>query len=103
MSNIRFQIDRIGNFSPDTQQDGKVDDTVSFVLADGATFASVYIFSGSSAPDSTLFGTVSVRAASTATILSSAVVNRLYTLSVSDTLVVDDETVIKNGTIKVGS
>ena len=100
---IRFQIDRSGNFSPDTQQDARIGDTVSFVLADGATFSMVYIFSGSAAPDSTLFGTTSVRTANVATILSSAVLNQVYTLSVSETLFKGEETVIKNGTIKVGS
>jgi hypothetical protein len=100
---IRFQIDRSGNFSPDTQQEGRIGDTVSFVVADGATFTNVYVFSGSAAPDSTLFGTTSVRTANDATIQSSAVLNRVYTLSVSETLVKNEETVIKNGTIKVGS
>ena len=104
MSLLRFEIDRGGNFNPDTTQEGIQSDEVEFVLIDGANWPNAYVFSGSPlAPDSDLFGASTVRTDELSTIQSSAVLNKTYTLSVFEDGDVIRQTGIKNGSIKVGS
>lgn len=104
MSLLRFEIDRGGNFNPDTTQKGMQRDDVEFVLVDGANWSNIHVSSGSPlAPDGDLFGAATVRVGGTSTIQSSAVLNTTYTLSVSESSVKDGQTGIKNGSIKVGS
>jgi hypothetical protein len=99
---FRYQIDRAGNFDPSAEQDLNQGTSVEFVLVD-ASWSLVYVFSGSPlTPDRNLFGATPVRVADGGTIKTSAVINTVYTLSVSETGVGDDRTGIKNGTIKVG-
>jgi hypothetical protein len=100
-----YQIDSRGNFTPSSEQILNRGTKVTFSLDTGATWTLVYVYSGRvPAHDSTLFGATSVLISAGATIATSAVVNNVYTLSVSSTApaAIDDTTTGSSGSIKVG-
>jgi hypothetical protein len=100
---LRFTIDQSGNFDPSTLQTENQGTVIEFGLSGRASWVAVYIYSGSPlALDANLFGSSSVRVANGGTIQTTAVIDTIYTLSVSDDEIRGGQTGIKNGTIKVG-